>query len=77
VQLNIATTQLGAASVENEASKFESLLQVEVELLQKLTSVKEELGSYQPTLGELLQPDDTVIAPWQDPMQYLYQFLDR
>lgn len=77
VQLNVATMQLGAASVEHEASKFESLLQGEVQLLQKLTSAQEELGSYQPTLEELLQPDDTVIAPWQDPMQYLCQFLQR
>jgi hypothetical protein len=77
VQLNVATSQLGAAAVEKEASKFQSLLQVEVQLLQKLTTAKEELGNYQPTLEELLQPDDRVIAPWQDPMRYLNQFLDR
>jgi hypothetical protein len=60
-----------------KAPLLQSLLQDEVGLLRKLNITDSQEGSHQPTLEQLLQPDDSTIAPWSNPMAYLHSYLDR
>lgn len=81
LQLNLAAQENSAAqepptqSADAENSKFETLLQNEVQLLGQLVN---NAGSCPSTL-EALYPDPTpgTIAPLANPMQLLYSFLDR
>lgn len=78
LQSDAAHLQDQQTNCHAEGLQFRQLLQQEVQLLQRLASSSTDAGSCQPTtLEQLLQADDTTISIYSDPMQYLYQFLDR
>ena len=75
MQLNLSLQQ-PCEPVDAEACKLQHLLQSEVQLMQLLSSNGGINDSAKP-LEQLLQPDDSLIAPVTEPMAFLHTFVAR